>query len=380
MKRHFCALLLLACVLATGIRADDVGTSDDIVRAITDADVAGESLGRALSKLAHLDEAQKHDATTLLIEATKSNLDRPRLNALVALARLGSSASSSASRIIEIIQNPQEPAKIREQATWALSRIGANGATAVPALASGLKDDDLVVRLQAASGLATFPSDTLPAAMPALVEAMKDPEPQVRIAAAQAAGHLGNEHAADVVNPMIDLLRDPQLEVRLAAIRALGGLHESASPAIEALTTVLHDSDRVTVSAAAMTLARIGQPASDSLGAMLEAGDRVDLHPAIALLKYRMGQTQQAMAELQDSAAHANDDWFLAIDEIGAETVSMLTDLLNSPRTSLTGVRALQHLGPAAKDALPALRRLQLSDANRNLSTQTLAAIQAIEK
>jgi hypothetical protein len=68
--------IVLWLVIAPCARAEDVGAPADIVRAIVEADVAGESMFRAMSKLQRLETEQKHEAADLLTEATKSSLDQ----------------------------------------------------------------------------------------------------------------------------------------------------------------------------------------------------------------------------------------------------------------------------------------------------------------
>jgi HEAT repeat protein len=358
-------------------RADDIGSPQEIVRAIVEADVAGESLFRAQSKLARLDDAQKKEAAELLIEATESNLERPRVNAVHSLARLGATASSTAPRLIDILQDEKQDATLRALSAAALSKIGADPKTVVPVLAVALTDKDRTIREQSAKSLGDFASVDLTPVVADLVNAAKDPQPNVRLLIARALARAGGK---DAVDPLIALLDDSELPVRLQAIASLGELRDTASPAVERLTSLLHESNVATLRAAAMALARIGEPASSALGAMLQADDRGDLRAACALLKYKTGQTALALSELKDAAPRASSDWSLAVSEIGAPAAPMLGQLLGSRRTAPIAIDALKQMGPSAKDAVPDLRRFEAACSDQSLRSQAQAAIQLIDQ
>jgi hypothetical protein len=372
------ALLGLSLLLAPLTRAEDVGAPADIVRAIVEADVAGESMVRAMSKLRRLDDVQKHDAADLLIEATKSNLEQARINAIKGLAQLGPAASTSGDRLVALLQNAQEPPMVRALAADALARV-ADGAVAAPALADTLVEREKLIRQQAAFALADLPPKALAPVSNKLVAALSDAEPGIRAALANAIGRAGAGGASDVIDPLIKLMDDSEIIVRLAAVVAIGQLHEAGAPAVEKLTTVLQNSDRAMLRAAALTLAQIGEPAQAALGPMMMAADRADIRASVALLKYRIGQTVLGLSELKDAANHAAPDWAVAVHEIGAPTVPMLEQLLDSRRTARMAIEALQTLGPDAKDALSALRRIQNSS-DVALRSQATAAIQLIDQ
>jgi HEAT repeat protein len=372
------AWLAIAFFVAPHARGDEVSAPGDIVRAIVEADVAGESLGRAMSKLRKLEEPQQLEAVALLVDASRSNLERARINAIKGLVQLGSTASSAGDRLIEMLHNPQETPMVRALAADALGRI-ADGSIAAPALVDVLQEREKLVRQQAAFALADLPPKALAPVSAKLVAAMGDSESEIRAALAKSAGRAGAGGATDVLDPLIKLTDDSDGAVRLAAIEAIGQLHESAAPAVEKLTTILQNSDRAILRATALTIAQIGEPAQSALGPMMQAGDRADIRAAIALLKYRIGQTGMGLAELKDAATHAAPDWSVAVAEIGAPCVPMLEQLLDSKRTAPLAIEALQKLGPGAKDALGALRRVQ-SSSDVALRAQATAAIQLIDQ
>jgi HEAT repeat protein len=372
------ALLAIASFVAPHVRGDDVSAPGDIVRAIVEADVAGESLSRAMAKLRKLEDPQKLEAAALLADATRSNLERARINAIKGLAQLGTSASSADDRLIEMLHNPQEAPMVRALAADALGRI-ADGSVAAPALVDVLQEREKLIRQQAAFALADLSPKALAPISAKLIAAMGDSESEIRAALAKAAGRAGAGGATDVLDTLIKLIDDNDGSVRLAAIEAIGQLHESAAPAVEKLTTILQNSDRAILRATALTIAQIGEPAQSALGPMMLAGDRADIRASIALLKYRIGQTGMGLAELKDAATHAAPDWSVAVAEIGAPCVPMLEQLLDSKRTAPLAIEALQKLGPDAKDALTALRRVQ-SASDAALRSQATAAIQLIDQ
>jgi HEAT repeat protein len=242
-----------------------------------------------------------------------------------------------------------------------------------------LQQPEKLVRQQAAFALAGLPPKALAPISTKLVAAMNDSEPSIRAALARAAGRAGAGGASDVLDPLIKLIEDGDGAVRLAAIGAVGQLREAAAPAVEKLTTILQTSDRAMLRAAALAIAQIGQPAQGALGAMMLAGDRADIRASIALLKYKIGQTGMGLAELKDAANHVASDWSVAVGEIGAPCVPMLEQLLDSRRTAPLAIEALQNMGPEAKSALSALRRVQ-SSPDAALRSQATVAIQLIDQ
>ncbi len=370
--------IVLSLAIAPWVVADDVSAPADIVRAIVEADVAGESMFRAMSKLQRLEAEQKHDAAELLTEATKSNLDRERINAIKALAQLGPTAASSSDRLIAMLQSTQETPMVRALSADALARI-ADATIAAPVLSDMLADHEKLVREQSAFALADLSPKSLATVSAKIISALNDPEAQMRAALAKAAGRAGAGGAKDVVDPLIKLLDDSEVPVRLAAVQAIGQLHEAGAPAVDKLTTVLQNSDRALLQATALTIAQIGAPAQSVLGPMMQASDRADIRASVALLKYNIGQTGLGLSDLKDAAAHAGPDWAIAVNEIGAPAVPMLEELLDSRRTAPLAIEALQRLGPDAKDALSTLRRVQ-SSSEGALKSQATAAIQVIDQ
>lgn len=358
--------------------AEDVGAPADIVRTIVEADVAGESMFRAISKLQRLETQQKHEAADLLSEATKSSLERSRINAIKALAQLGPDAASSSDRLLEMLRNGQETAMVRALSADALARIG-DATVAAPALAELLTDREKIVREQSAFALADLAPKALAPVSTKIISTLNDPEPQMRAALAKAAGRAGAGGAKDVVDPLIKLLDDSEVSVRLAAVQAIGQLHEAGAPAVDKLTTILQNSDRALLQATALSIAQIGAPAQAALGPMMQASDRADIRASVALLKYNIGQTGLGLSDLKDAATHAGPDWTIAVNEIGAPAVPMLEELLDSRRTAPLAIEALQRLGPDAKSALSALRRVQ-SSSEGALKSQATAAIQLIDQ
>jgi HEAT repeat protein len=371
-------LLIVVLLIAPLVRAENVGAPGDIVRAIVESDVAGESMVRAMSKLRRLDDPQKHEAADLLCEATKSNLERARINAIKGLAQLGPVASTSADRLIAMLNDAQETPMTRALAADALARV-ADGSIAAPALADALQDREKIVRQQAAFALADLAPQSIAPVSAKIVAALNGADSDIRGALAKAAGHAGAGGAKDVIDSLIKLMDDSDVSVRLAAVAAVGELREAAAPAVDKLTTILQNSDRAMLRAAALSIAQVGEPAQAALGPMMQAAGRADIRASVALLKYKIGQTGLGLTELKDAAAHAGSDWASAVNEIGAAAVPMLEQLLDSRRTAPLAIEALQRLGPNAKEALSTLRRVQTSP-DSALRTQATAAIQLIDR
>jgi HEAT repeat protein len=376
--RIFVALIAMSLLGGATLRAEEIGAPGDIVRTIVEADVAGESMLRAMSKLHKLDAAQQHEAADLLTEATKSNLERARINAIKGLAQLGPNASTSSDRLIAMLKNTQETPMVRALSADALARV-ADAMVAAPVLGDMLADREKLVRQQSAFALADLPPKALAPVSAKIISELNKPESEMRAALAKAAGRAGAGGATGVIDPLMKLLDDSDVSVRLASVQAIGQLHDAGAPGVEKLTTILQNSDRALLQATALAIAQIGEPAQAALGPMMQAADRIDIRASVALLKYKIGQTGLGLSDLKDAATHAGPDWTIAVSEIGAPAVPMLEELLDSRRTARLAMEALQRLGPDAKDALSALRRVQNSS-DTALRSQATAAIQLIDQ
>ncbi len=142
-----------------------------------------------------------------------------------------------------------------------------------------------VARLQTASAaerpvliraIGSFGSDAA-SASPQLVAALSDPSPTVRAAAAAALAQVGSHNTAAAVTALAGALSDPAPEVRDLAAVALGSMGPKAAPAVPELAHALNDPVDYVRAPAADALGAIGPKASAAVGPLaikLTTGDQ----------------------------------------------------------------------------------------------------------
>jgi HEAT repeat protein len=129
------------------------------------------------------------------------------------------------------------------------------GPLSVEALRDALESDKKTTRLDALRSLSVIgrdPSDAVRAlatpAVPGLINALQDKDDDIRMEAAAALGQIGS-NAAGAVEPLIVASRDGQhplasagaIQVSASAIRALGEIGPSAKSALPALAKMVED-------------------------------------------------------------------------------------------------------------------------------------------
>lgn len=178
---------------------------------------------------------------------SKSNTVQQRLLALQALERAGAQAREAASDVAVYLENPNP--FVRWAAARALGKISDPKApenSAVSGLVRLLSDEDLDVRVAAATALTRFypePSVTS-LAVPALAREIANPkrDDEIRVEFLQTLLRMGVA-AKDAVPAVVVALGAKAKEVRLEAATALGRLGPLAKDAIPALEQALKDED-----------------------------------------------------------------------------------------------------------------------------------------
>jgi hypothetical protein len=159
-----------------------------------------------------------------------------RADLLRSIGSFRGDAASATGDVVEALKDPD--ARVRSAAGWALSQIGAGGATAVPALAASLSDPNPLVRSISAVALREM-GDRALSAVQALAKALSDSVPYVRAPAADAIAKIGPPAKA-AVQPLIDRLTVPGEEVYVlrSVTRALGRIGPDAASALPVLQRV----------------------------------------------------------------------------------------------------------------------------------------------
>ncbi len=254
---------------------------------------------------------------------------------------------------------------------WTLARIHPEDKQirreATERLVEGLKDGDAFVRVTSARALAALP----PApeiTLPIWEKALKDADEATMRHAMDALATLG----APAVPGLVAALKHENVRDEVAHI--LGQIGPAAAPATEALANLVADKDEQTAHEATLALAKIGPGAKAAVPALVKAlasGEGPNT-PAVAYTLGRIGPdaaaAEPALAKLLKSSntgVALAGAWALvqirpASAELAAQTLPALTAGLahREPLARLGAAEALGQLGPAAKTAVPALKKI----------------------
>jgi len=220
-----------------------------------------------------------------------------------------------------------------------------------------LEKPDALVRRRAAAALAAFGAD---ATGPLGQAVASDADPEVRLEAIKSIGRLGPA-GTPAVPALVQGARDRVTFVRRGAVTALGNVRAATPEALEALIHGLVDPDAAVIDNAAHSLISLGAPAIGPLTQSLKDPDG--------------GLRQMAVLTLSSGIR------FGKLRPIPPETVAALIETLGDTDQDIRdeAARALADLGPQARDALPALRRMAASDPADSVRLVARRAIDQIE-
>jgi HEAT repeat protein len=331
--------------------------------------------------------AQKEPRALAVIQKVLKDTDAPlRRQAVLRLWRLGPAAKAAFADILELVNDPD--VSVRTAAGYALGTVDPEDDRVVPLLIELLSDTkSLQVRAAAATSLTRVGkkgSRAVPALIKALdVKTVSDPTwanaAQARVIA--ALGQMGAD-AADAVPALLKVLRDRRVDQRVhaEAIKTLGMIGPAAREAAGLIAGFLGDTTHR--SDASLALVKIGPAAVPVLQNVLKAKDPELRHQAIATL-INMGPAAReaagALAGLLGDAGH-RDAARLALVKIGPAAVPSLQQALKTkdPRVRAHALNALGRIGPAAREALPAIREA-VNDPDRIVHTMATWAIKQIQ-
>ncbi|MBI4663870.1 MAG: HEAT repeat domain-containing protein [Verrucomicrobia bacterium] len=264
-------------------------------------------------------------AVPALIQLLGDAEEQVRTEAIGVLGELGELAKDAVPALTEALADKAAP--VRLEAATALRRIDpAQAKTVLPALLNVLENNSIFRRL-AARELGLMRAEAAPA-IPLLREALYDPDPLMRQRAGEALWRIDPGEGPTIVPVFIEILghRDIASSERLSLVRLLGEMEATAWPAVAVLRDHLKHRDRKTQLAAARSLLKI---------------DRRTTPEAVAFLIQYLERT---------------DYW----DRDRAAEL-------------------LGKLGPAAKAALPALRRAAIGE-DESLRAKAIDALKDIGK
>ena len=168
-----------------------------------------------------------------LIRALQSNEKSVRLSALGSLWDLGPLAVDAVGPLTVCLRDADPD--IRWRAARAIERIGPAAAAAIPDLIRlwrrrSLGSNEREWYLAAIGSLGPDPPETIPA----LLSGLREQDPTLRYTAVQFLSRFGPK-AAVAVEPLIRTLEDEDDHVRCSAVWALRTIGASAAPALPAL-------------------------------------------------------------------------------------------------------------------------------------------------
>lgn len=292
-----------------------------------------ESSGDAIALLGSVGRAAP-GVVPALIDVLDSNDRIDRLRTREALKRLGRAAVPELACAVE--RHPHQIA--RQRAAEVLGEIGPAADAAVPVLIHVAGDRRSTLRVTAMTALAEIGRAANPA-VPALVAGLADINSTVRVAAAQALGVVGPLPGA-ARDALWHALDDADLDVRLAAAQALSQQGEPAGRLLPVVVPLLTDDKPERCQQALRFLQTLG-PAAEVAAPQLVGALR--LQGAVSL---GWGGISTVPIVVETLAA------------VGPAAVPALADALWSadPQMRYSAAEALGRIGPAAADAVPALR------------------------
>jgi HEAT repeat protein len=265
----------------------------------------------------------------------------------------------------------------------------------VPALSDSMKGDTVAaVRAGSATALGRMGSNAK-AVVNVMTDCLKDKDPQVRAAVAEALGRVGDE-ARGAIPRLVPMLKDPDAGVRLAAAFALGRIGPEAATTVPDLVEVLiKDADANVRKEAARAFAFLGYDAKGAIPALGKAlredkSEEVRQQTALALGKMRgedVSPVVPNMVEAMKKDSDKNVRIFVVHalgNTLGDGLRTYVKDLAEQLGKDAEGdvrlaiCQELGALGPAAKEALPALNRA-VTDVQLSVRDAAKAAVKKVQ-
>lgn len=320
--------------------------------------------------------SEANEAIPTLIESLKEEEDGKAVADLhLTLTWLGKSVLQPS---MALLSDPNARTRCRGASVLGslANNIGADASAAVPLLIARLKDRDQRVQAVAASALGHF-GDLAKGAVPHLLVLWKDNDEKMLATLQGAFGGIGPA-SKPAVPLILERAKNRGKKPRFRVMYDLEGIGPGASEAVPWLIMIIDNleqdypgkdrSEQASIAQqAARTLGAIGpeaKPAIPALNKLLtHSWDTVRVAAALALIKIEPKNCDHLVPILVE---------ILPIQPAGLEGWPERRD----------AARALGELGPRAKSALPALRKMLREEkaASKQLSGLNFEAIEAAEK
>lgn len=361
--------------------------------------------------------AEKRQATEDEIAQLTADLKdaspRVRAHAAHVLGSLGAAGRPAVEALVSLAADP-EPV-VRREAVQALLEIRPGPKVTIPLIKKLLADADPAVRMRILNTLANVGKP----AVPGLIEALKDEEagkfaclviseigpdaaecgpalverlkaeklPEVRHQLMMALGAIESEVGVPV---LVEEFADPESTNKVVAAFALGRIGPAAKAGVKVLSESLADKkDPVLKAVSAWALVRIlpedaavKDKSVEVLAESLMSENALARTAAMrALADIRPGPDKvmpaiQRHLAGQDAAAAEESLHLLAA--MGPPAVPALIKTLERPEFRALTASILGYIGPAAKDAVPALVEIAKTDKNHEARREALLALGGI--
>jgi HEAT repeat protein len=226
--------------------------------------------------------------------------------------------------LLRVLECRDEPAALREEATWAVYELGTEAAPAVSLLVVQLVDPDPDLRSATLQTLARIGPDAWPA-VPLLLDLLRDPDSSFRVLAIRSLRGIGVENH-EVVAGVGALVEDPDRVVRAEAVWVLADTL-SGEDRLPHLRAAIEDPDDLIAEKACQEFLRMGGAIEGLLPEFLRAGEprlrrraieySVHLPPAQALPIVRAGLDDADPEVLEVAIGAVVDRWALSSEFAG---------------------------------------------------------------
>ena len=311
--------------------------------------------------------ALQDDAVALLLGALGDAACVVRFKASEALAKAGPAVAPRLGRALS-----HSDRNVRASAARALRAMGPPAKGAVPALDRALRDKDYQVRRWAVDALGNIGPEAR-AALPALRRLLRDNERSVRDVVARALPKIDAD-GGDAVPALAQATGDPACDVREAVCVELARLGPKAAAAAPALRKRLGDDAWPVRKAAAEALLSVEQDSKEAVAAVAQAF-AADKRPFMKGVFFRILVGRDVGPEAKPIAPYAVGQLKQKLADLRKATRDRHKRALGRDRDQL--VRLLSRIGPAAKDAAPALGELL---ADKALDTESRKALEELLK
>lgn len=302
------------------------------------------------------------EAVGPLVVLMKGDIDTElRREVVLTLASIGPAARDATPDLVALLENDLSDA--RAAAAFALIKIGAK--EVLPLLPKTLQDEKTpLLREVSAWGLVTLSSDHQKYAsflIPVLVNGLRHPIDLARIESAAALSRLGSAASSTAPALIAAFQQEKNPNARREMLAALGQINPEPAPALQSIKVALNDSDYSVKYTAYYALGSLGPAASQEIPLLVknlqDRDEFLQIVSAWALIRISP-QTQ----------------------EVVSKALPLLTKGLEilDPRARFDAASALGELGPAARNALPALQKIEEKDTEEAVRKAAAEAIRKI--